>query len=154
MNPNLGRSMDGLSFCLVSIFVPSFPLGRNNSESRILKVSAWPHVSTVGHVYIQEVVSSGSISPLLDTLAKVIPIFWDPHLHWETLKFQVSRVLYRVLPPSSPSTFIFPFIFLALWGSLLSPPISNPSPFHLFFPLCHRVLCPIASQNYLVLPSK
>jgi hypothetical protein len=38
MNAKLGQSLDGLSFSLCSIFVPEFPLDRNNSGLKILKV--------------------------------------------------------------------------------------------------------------------
>ena len=79
MDPKLGQSLDGLSFSLCSIFVPSFPLGRNNFESKNLKMDRWSHASTGGHVYHLEVVSSGSISLLLGILINVIPTeFWEP----------------------------------------------------------------------------
>jgi hypothetical protein len=34
MDPMLGRSLDILSFSLYCIFVPAFPLDRNNSQSK------------------------------------------------------------------------------------------------------------------------
>jgi hypothetical protein len=61
----LGLSLGGLSFSLCSIFVPAFPLDRNNSGSKNLKMVVW---SPGGHDYLLEVVSSGSISPLLGRL--------------------------------------------------------------------------------------
>jgi hypothetical protein len=76
MDTKLGRSLDGLSFSLCSIFASAFLLDRNNSGSKFLKKSEWPHLSTGVPVHLLEVVSSGSISPLLGILAKVIPI--DP----------------------------------------------------------------------------
>jgi hypothetical protein len=42
---------------VIAVFVPAFPLDRNNSVSKILKMGEWPHVSTWGHVYLLEVVS-------------------------------------------------------------------------------------------------
>ena len=79
MDPKLGQSLDGLSFSLCFISVPEVPLDRNNSGSKILKVSEWPHPSSGGPVYLLKVVSSGSISTLLGISAKVIPIeSWEP----------------------------------------------------------------------------
>ena len=79
MDPKLGQSLDGLFFSLCSNFVSAFPLDRKNSGSEILLMGRWPHASTRGHVYLLEVVSSGSISPLLGISAKVIPIgSWEP----------------------------------------------------------------------------
>jgi hypothetical protein len=69
MYPKLGQLLGGLSFSLYSIFVPPFPLDRNNSGLKILKVGGWSPASTGGHVYL-----SSSISPLLDISASVIPI--------------------------------------------------------------------------------
>jgi hypothetical protein len=46
-------------------FVPAFPLDWNNSGLKILKMSGWSPASTGSHVYLLEVVSSRSISPLL-----------------------------------------------------------------------------------------
>jgi hypothetical protein len=66
----LGRSLGGLSFSLCPIFVPAFPLDRNNSGLKILKIGA----STGDRVYPLEVISSSSISPLLGISANVIPI--------------------------------------------------------------------------------
>jgi hypothetical protein len=62
-----------------SFFVPSFLVHRNNSQKKKKKLDVWPHTSTVGHVYILEVISSDSISPLLDISANVIPTGnWEP----------------------------------------------------------------------------
>jgi hypothetical protein len=50
MDNKLGQSLDGLSFRLGSIFVPVFPLARNNSGSKTVKMGEWPHPSTRGCV--------------------------------------------------------------------------------------------------------
>jgi hypothetical protein len=65
MDPKLGWSLDGIFFGLCPIFVPKFPLNSNNSESRIWEMGRWPNASSGGHVYLLEVVSLGSIFPLL-----------------------------------------------------------------------------------------
>ena len=78
MVPNLGWPLGGLSFSLCSIFVPAFPLDRNNSGLKILKIGA----STGDRVYPLEVISSSSISPLLGIWTKE---------SWESLISQVSR---------------------------------------------------------------
>ena len=57
-------------FSLCYIFVPVFPLHSNNSKL-ILNMDVWPYASTGDHVYLLEVVSSGSISPLLAILSNV-----------------------------------------------------------------------------------
>ena len=58
-------------------FVPTYP--------KILKMSGWPCLSTGEPVYLLEVVSSGSIYPLLGFSTKVTPIE-----SWEPLTSQVS----------------------------------------------------------------
>ena len=73
----LSQSLDDLSFSLCSIFVPAFPLDRNNSGSKILKMGGWPHASSGNHVYLLEVIRSGSIPQLLGILAKVIPTLFS-----------------------------------------------------------------------------
>jgi hypothetical protein len=73
MDLKLDWSQGGLSFSLSSIFVPAFSLDRNNSRSKFLKTGEWPLPSTEGHVYLQEVVSTGFISPLLGISANVTP---------------------------------------------------------------------------------
>jgi hypothetical protein len=47
-DPKLGQSLGGLSFNLCSIFVLAFPLDRNNSGLKNLKMSRWPPASTGG----------------------------------------------------------------------------------------------------------
>ena len=74
MDPNLGLSVGRLSFSLCSIFVPAFPLTRNISGLKFLEMGGWPLVSTGGHIYLLEVVSSDSITPLLGISVNVIPI--------------------------------------------------------------------------------
>ena len=71
MDPEVRWSLDGLSFSLCSIFffVLVFPLERNNFE-----ILRWVGDLNMGHVYVMEVVSSGSISPWLGISANVIPI--------------------------------------------------------------------------------
>jgi hypothetical protein len=85
MDPKLGLPLDCLSFSLYSIFVPTYLLDRKNSGTKILKMSGWSHFSIEGHVYLLEMVSSGSISRVLGILAKIIPIE-----SWEPLTTQVS----------------------------------------------------------------
>jgi hypothetical protein len=52
MDPKLGWSLGGFSFRLCSIFVPAFPLDRNNSGSKILKMGGWPSVSAGGGLFL------------------------------------------------------------------------------------------------------
>jgi hypothetical protein len=72
MDPEFSWSLDGLSFYLCFIFVPAIFLDINNSESKILQVGGWSHLSTVG-LSIYWSWSYQVLSPLLGILAKVIP---------------------------------------------------------------------------------
>ena len=61
-----------------TFFVPTFPLDRNNSVSKFLEGLVAPSLIW-GHVYRLEVVSSGSISPLLGISANIVTIgYWEP----------------------------------------------------------------------------
>jgi hypothetical protein len=72
MDHTLGQSLDDLSFTLCSIFVPTFPLDRNNLGLNILKMGGWFLPSTGGPVYLLEMVSSGYMSPLLGISATTL----------------------------------------------------------------------------------
>ena len=80
MDPKLDWSLDGLSFSLCSIFVPAFPLDEQ-FWIKNLDMGGYPHPSPGGHVYLLEVVSSGSISRLLGILAKVGQTPAAAHFH-------------------------------------------------------------------------
>ena len=97
MDPTLGRSLDGLSFSFHSILVPAFLLDHNNSESNTERSVGGPIPPLESPVHLLEVISSGSISPLLGILAKVIPIETG-----DLLTSQISGSFYRFLPPPSP----------------------------------------------------
>ena len=92
MNPKLGCSLDGLSFSLCSIFYffiyflsLNFLYTETIMDQKSLEMDVWSHFSNGGPVYLLEVISSGSISPPLGILAKVIP-----DESWEPLTSQVS----------------------------------------------------------------
>ena len=59
-------------FIFVVVVVPVFPLVRKNSELKILRCMGRPHTFTTSHIYLLEVDSSSSISPLLGVLANVM----------------------------------------------------------------------------------
>jgi hypothetical protein len=144
MDPKLGRSLDELPFSLCSIFVPAFPLDRNNSRS---KMGGSPYFFTGSPVYLLEVVFSVSISPLLGVLAKVIPI-----KSWEPLTSQVSGIFRGSPCPPNPWSYIFLLILLPLWAPFLSPPMPDPTLLSpttttTFPPGC---LPPTASLDYFV----
>jgi hypothetical protein len=62
-----------------SIFAPAFPLDRNNSGLKMFRLVNGPFHNW-GHAFLLEMVSSGSLSPLLGILAKVIPTgSWEPY---------------------------------------------------------------------------
>ena len=68
MDSKVGRSLNGLSFSFCSIFVPAFSLEWNNSGSKILQMGRWFFASSGDHVYLLEMISLGSIFPLLGIL--------------------------------------------------------------------------------------
>jgi hypothetical protein len=79
MDPTVEQSLDGLSFNLCSTFCPCVFFRQEKFGLRDYEMSGWPHPSTGGHAYILEIVSSGSISPLLDIKANVISNgSWEP----------------------------------------------------------------------------
>jgi hypothetical protein len=88
MGPNLDQWLDLLSLRLSSIFVPAVLLDSNNFGSEFLNVGWQPHPSTWCTVFLLEVVSTSSLSPLLDISSKV-----PPSESWESLTSQVSDTL-------------------------------------------------------------
>jgi hypothetical protein len=75
----VGRSLDGLSFSLSSIFCPCLSLGQKHFWIKKFEMGGWCHSSTGSHAYLLEVVSTGSLSPLVGILAKVIDDgSWQP----------------------------------------------------------------------------
>ena len=110
----------------------------------------WPHTSIGGHVYLLEVLSSGSISPLLRISTNAIPTG-----SWEPLTTMASGTFYLSLHPHFPSTPTSTYYYSFSWPSgllsclfpylILSPlPPSSPT----------RSLCPSASGDYFVPSSK
>ena len=72
-------SLEGLSFRLCSIFCPCLSLRQEHSWFNNFEMGGQPHPSTGGCAYLLEMVSTGSIFPLLSILAKVILIgSWEP----------------------------------------------------------------------------
>ena len=76
-----------------SVSVPIFVLSclafvKEHFWVKIFEIGGWPHLSTGGRAYLLEVVSTGSISPLLLILAKVISVG-----SWEPLTSLASRTL-------------------------------------------------------------
>jgi hypothetical protein len=55
-------------------FCPCISFRQEQFWVKFFEVGEWPHPSTGGHAYLLEVVSSGSISPLMSSLTKVIPL--------------------------------------------------------------------------------
>jgi hypothetical protein len=118
MDPNVGWSLNNLSFSFCSTFVPAFLLDGSNSGSKLLKVGWWPYPSTADHVYLLEVVALGYISLVLGISANFITIeSWETHIPG-LLDFL------EVPPISTPAVAYFHSPgFLAL-----SPPIPDPAP--------------------------
>ena len=83
------KSLDGLSFSLFHIFFcPCFSFRQEQFWLETFEMWGWPHPSTWGHVYLLEVVFSGSISSLLDIW--IFHLMSFPIGSWEPLAFLVS----------------------------------------------------------------
>ena len=55
-------------------FYPCFSFRQEQFWVKIFEMGGWPHPSTGDCTYLQEIVSTGSVSPLLAILADVIPV--------------------------------------------------------------------------------
>jgi hypothetical protein len=129
MNLKLGPSLDGLSFSLCSIFVPAFPLDRNNCGLKIMRWVGGP-ISLMGAMSIYWRWSLPFLSPRCWAFQiRSLPcVLGASYIHgvWDFLE----------VPPSlTPHCCIFLIIiFLAHWTCLLSPlylillPFAYPSP--------------------------
>ena len=81
MSFELGWLLVGHFFSLCS--VPTSILDKANFGSKVLWVGWYPYASTEGPPWKQKVASSGSMSPLLGILAKVICIdSWEPPISY------------------------------------------------------------------------
>jgi hypothetical protein len=130
------RPLCVLSFSFCSIFIPLFPLDRNNSGLKFLKMGGWSPASTGSHVYLLEVVSSGFISPRLMSSPLSPGILSYPRILGLPRGF---------LCPYPPLLHISNHSHDPLSFSTLS---SSPSP-----PPA-RILLPLASHDYFVTYSK
>jgi hypothetical protein len=73
MNPQVGQSLDGLSFfSLCSTLCPCISFRQEQFWVNIFEIGGWSHPSTGGHVYILEEISSGCLSLLLDISEKFL----------------------------------------------------------------------------------
>ena len=82
MDPTVGWSLDGLSFSLLHTLSP-ISFRQEQFRVKNFQIGEWPHHSTGGEggrcAYLLEVVSTGSVSPLLGILANGIPAeSWEP----------------------------------------------------------------------------
>lgn len=132
------------------IFVPAFLLNGTNVESKVLWVSWCPYPSTGCPAWLQEVASSGSMSPLLSIPAKVIRIdSWEPPPSQvsgsrdppKKTVLQEASDFHSFSWPSGP--------FSCLFQHLLLPP-----PFSSLFPLLPSSLPPSATYDYFIPHSK
>jgi hypothetical protein len=106
-------------FCFFKIEILSL-----NFWSKVLWMSCY-YFSTGPPAWLQEVTSSGSMSPPLGVLAKVTYIkFWELSPSQDSVTFQ------RFPPTPNPGSCRFPLILLALGISLLS--LSTPTPYPSF----------------------
>jgi hypothetical protein len=144
----LYRLLLDLSLSLFSILHPCISCRQNKFWAKILWVGWCPYRSTGVSAWLQEVASSGSISPMLWGPVKVTPlIFWVPPLS------QVSGMSSRCPHLPNPTSCRFPFILIVIWSSLLFFPTPDPesSPFPSPCPLpSSSLLHPSASYCYFI----
>ena len=74
LDPKALQSLDDLSFSLCFTRCPFISFRQEQFWVKNFEMGGWPHPSTGGCDYLLEVVSTGSIFPLLGILANVIPI--------------------------------------------------------------------------------
>jgi hypothetical protein len=141
----VGQSLDGLSFSLCFIFVPSFPLDKNNSG---LKFFSW----VGGLIYLLEAM----FIHWRWSLQVSSPYCWVFQLMSSPLGSGNLSIPWcqglssgSTLPPPpctfpNPYCYLFLFILLALWTSLLSLTIPGPAPLFYSFSL----LLPSPSLKY------
>jgi hypothetical protein len=87
----------------VPFFCFYLSFGQEHFWVKNFEMCGWPHPSTGGHAYLLKVVSTGSISPLLGILAKVIS-----HGTRESLASLKFGTFYWLPPvPPHPTTIYF-----------------------------------------------
>ena len=145
MDSKLSQSLDALSFSLCSSFCPSNFFRQGQFWAKILRLVGGLFFKW-GHVYLQDVVSSGCISLRLGVSVNVISI-----VSWEPLTsghLGLSRVLPHVPHPT------LPHIAIHSLGPLGFSPVSpTPDPNPHFPSLSHfplRFLPPCAFHGYFV----
>jgi hypothetical protein len=73
MDPQVGQSLDGLSFRFCSKFCPCLSFGQEYFWFKNFEMGVWLHPSTKVHAYLTEVVFTGSIFPSLYTIQLLDP---------------------------------------------------------------------------------
>ena len=134
----MGQLLIGLTLSLWFIFVPALLADRKNLGLKVLWVSWYPFHPLGNPVWLQEVASSGSISPLLRILAKVtLTDSWEPpqsQVSIDAYKPQTHKLPISIhsplsLSPVSPYTWSYPPLsaFLIPSPTQLSPYASYSS---------------------------
>ena len=120
------QSLDGLSFSLCSIFVPAFPLDRNNSGLKFLRWVGVP-ISQLGAMPINWIWSLQVLSPLCFVFQLLSSLLGPRNLFFPDIRE------FLVASPSSPSPTAkhLHSIFRPLY---FSPSLPTPDPAPLFSP--------------------
>ena len=144
-------SLDFLSFRFSAIFCPYLSFRQKEFLVKNLQMGGRPHLSTQGNGYLLEVVSKGSISPLLCIQASIIPIWsWQPlvslasgtfqwlppvpHPPLLHISIQCPNPLCLSLSIHDPSLLFSPSPHLSILGpSLPLPPVIILFPFYVVF---------------------
>ena len=126
MDPQVGQSLDSLSFILCSTLCPCISFRQEQLWVKILEMGGWPHPSIKGCVYPLDMVSTGFPSPLWGISANAIPSQMGPGrllLSWH-LGLSGCCPLFSI-----PHCYTPLFNFLILCTSPQSPPTPDPALF-------------------------
>jgi hypothetical protein len=74
MDPQVGQSLDGLSFSLCSALCPCISFRQEQFWVKILEMGGWPILQLGDHAQPLDMVSTGSPSPLWVISANVLPM--------------------------------------------------------------------------------
>jgi hypothetical protein len=149
MDPQVGQSLDGLSFSLCSTFCPVISFRQEQFWVKILKMGWWPHPSTRGHALTTGYGLDWFSLPFVGVF-QLTSSTWGPWSLFLSWHLGLSGC-YPQFP--TPHYYIPLFNFLTFCTSPLSPP--KPDSFPLLpspSSLPPKFLPPSISLDYFVPP--
>ena len=116
IDPKVGHSLDSLSFSFCSSLSQCIYLRLKRFSVNIFEIGGWLHPSTRGHVDFLDVVSTGSLLPLLDISSNVVHVG-----SWEPLGFLASGI-FQWLNKAHYTQLLYTSV------QFLDPLVKTPSP--------------------------